>query len=166
MGCGGGSGLFATVPPPVEFVPTLIPGLVEVPAAGTYSGTLTKERVTFDYTPGVNGAQSTWNVESAVPLGAPTAAQAIVVSDGTVRLKETSSTRNLFVGNFEVLDKPSIYGATVANLVGADGAKGTYPYLLQEGTPRRLTLMPRANIQTLSSTRIRYDRYTFVVTPD
>ncbi|RYG24692.1 hypothetical protein EON82_09830 [bacterium] len=164
VGCGGGGGLFATVPPPVEFIGSLLPGLTEVPKAGMYTGTVSVARVEFVYTPATDTQAGEWNVVSSDEVEGASAAEAIVAADGSVQLRKVGGARNLFVGTLQVVEKPTVYGSTTADLVAFDGTKGTYPYLLQDTSPLRLDLMPRANVRWLSKTRIAYDRYTFSLT--
>lgn len=157
-GCGGGGGLFATVPPPVEFAGASIrPGVEELPAEGTYTATLNIDRVVYEFDPHTGR----WTQTSATPLGSSTTAQAVVGS-GTLVLSDGGE--ELFTGSVELVHGGS--PATVANLTAKDGSSATYPYELYHDVHTNFRVFPHLKSKRLAKYIVQFDRYSFAFNLD
>lgn len=133
------------------------PGLIELPAAGDYTGTLLVEHV-IDEPNGIGG----WS-ENSVELSNGTGS-ATVDAQGNIVLKQDGSDDAVFTGKMTVTpasgSKP---GKTTVKLTAFDGHVETYAYTLADETPKRLEILCRGTI-TKTATRYEFDRYSYELT--
>ena len=154
-------GLVATVPPPVEFAGQRTGGVDEIPAAGTYAGTLTLERVAYRYEAATDrDVQGEWKLVSATALDGSGDAQATIDADGKIDLRRTGEPKSLFTGRLKLADQDDGFGTT-ATLTSAEGKTVLYPYSLMNGASRTLTIMPHGTVTKQSATIVSFDRYWF-----
>jgi hypothetical protein len=151
-GCGGGGGLFATVPPPVEFAASLRPGVEELPAAGTYPGSVNVDRVVYAY----NVQTGRWTLQSSTSLGSSSTAEASIGS-GTITISDGEA---LFSGTLELVHGGS--PATRATLTATDGSSADYPYSLYHDATTTLAVSPHLKVKRLAKYLVQFDRYSFV----
>lgn len=161
VGCGGGGGLLATVPPPVEFAGARVNGLKELPAAGTYTGTVVVDRTTYRYNADAVGGGGNWSLFDAQTVADSVPATATVGADGSISLRRTSDGQAIFTGTLKVDTTDGVANPTTATLAFLNNAPVTYPYVLQEGTPRSLFLKVHGMVSKRGQTQETYDQYTF-----
>lgn len=162
-GCaGGGAGLFATVPPPVEFTAGVLGDQVsparvfEYPAAGRYLGNVSVQRVTMR-----RNDEGRWFVTSAADLGLNRRAIADIGTDHSIVLRWAGEEKPLFNGTLKVDEANERADAKVTSF---DGATGIYPYSLVPGSPESFLVSPHAGVHAEGDAYV-YDRYKFELSP-
>ncbi len=154
--------LLTTVPPPVEFVGQRAGGLAELPPAGTYSGKVTMERLSYRYDPD----EEEWKLFRSIPLDGSGPAEAAIGADGSIALRRVGETANLFTGTLRVSEDVNATPRTTATLTAADGTTALYPYFLLNGNPPNLTIKPHGKTLTSGDHFVSFDQAKFEIDMD